>query len=390
MPGFVQAHALLTARLGSLDTALPDGTPIPDGTAHFLEHKMFATPEGDAFDLYDARGASANAFTTFTHTTYLFSSTHRFEENLDTLLTTLGSMDADEAGIAREQGIIGQEIAMYADDPGWQGTFRLLAALYHRHPVRRDIAGSPRSIARLDRPFLERVHAAYYGPRNLVLVVAGDVDPEEVRARAEAGLPAGGPPRRPRPPVAEPPGVRRAAVAVRLSVSRPHVLVGMKEPGPGPGLRLLRRQVESALVLDVLFGDGGLIEAPLHDEGLVDDTLAAGYECEADFAHAVVSAEVDAVAPFRRRLEEALAGAARRGLSEADVARARKRFLGLHVAVFNSPERVAHALLGSAIAGLAPGAALDALLAATPAALTRRLRAIVAAPRAWSVVAPRR
>ena len=144
MKGFSKSYALLATRFGSLDAQLPDGTALPVGLAHFLEHKMFATPDGDVFDLYAKRGASANAYTTFNHTAYLFSCTSRFEENLETLLSTLCAMHADAKSIAREKGIIGQEIAMYDDDASWRGYFGLLGALYRDHPIRLDPAGTDR------------------------------------------------------------------------------------------------------------------------------------------------------------------------------------------------------------------------------------------------------
>ncbi|MDA1194278.1 MAG: pitrilysin family protein, partial [Planctomycetota bacterium] len=180
MPGFRKAHAAVTTRYGSLDTHLPEGEVLPDGIAHFLEHKMFQTEAGDVFEAFEARGASANAYTTFTHTSYVFTSTSRLLENLDTLLDTMASITTTADGIEREKGIIGQELAMYLDDPGWQGYLQLLQALYRRHPVRIDIGGSAASIAPIEAGILQRVHKAYYAPAQLILTVAGDLDPDTV------------------------------------------------------------------------------------------------------------------------------------------------------------------------------------------------------------------
>jgi predicted Zn-dependent peptidase len=390
MPGFRQTHAMVTTRYGSLDTHLPDGSPLPEGIAHFLEHKMFQTEAGDVFDLYAARGASANAFTTFTHTSYLFAATSRFGENLDTLLETMASITTDAAGIAREKGIIGQELAMYDDDPGWRGYFNLLQALYRRHPVRLDIGGTAASIAPIDAPLLRRVHAAYYSPANLLLTVAGDVDPAAVRAAVDRRF---GPRRRGRrlrrARVAEPRAVARRERRTSLSVSRPHVLLGLKDrPGRGP-LGRIRRHVEGAMLMEVLFGDGGLVQAPLYEEGLVDDSLSAGFEAEDDYAFGLVAAEVDEVAPYRRRLRRALREAAAAGISEAGVERCRRRFLGRHLRVFNAPAAVDHWLLGLALADADPGAGLRALREASRPRLQRRLRAWVEGPQAWSILTPR-
>lgn len=389
MPGFTKAYGMVTTRFGSLDTTLPDGTPLPDGIAHFLEHKMFQTEQGDVFDLYAARGASANAFTTFTHTSYLFSCTNRFDENLRTLLETMSRIYADPVGIQREKGIIGQELAMYDDDPGWRGYFNLLQALYKRHPVRIDIGGTAASIAPIDAEILERTHAAYYGSRNLVLTVAGNVDAAETLALVDEVYGSGGTGRRNRRPAArEPRAVAARERAETLSISRPHVLAGFKDtPGRGPKGRV-RRRVQGAMLMELLFGDGGRIQAPLYEEGLVDNSLAGGYEAESDYAFALAAAEVDDVEPYRKRLTRALREAAREGLAADDVERCRRRFIGRHLRVFNAPEPSAHWMYGLAAEGARPGAGVEAVRSATVAGLDRRLRELVKAPRAWSILTP--
>lgn len=391
MPGFTRAYAVLATRFGSLDTRLPDGRELPIGLAHFLEHKMFETPEGDVFDLYAKRGASANAYTTFGHTAYLFSCTSRFEENLDTLLDTLRAMHAEEAGIEREKGIIGQEIAMYDDDAGWRGYFNLLSALYRDHPLKFDVAGTKETIAPIDRAVLEATHAAYYHPRNLVLVVAGDVDPAVVLAHASERLATdapGGTHRR--APVPEPDVPAAAERRQALSVSRPQVTLGIKDEPPGAtGRALLVREAVTDALLDMLFGDGGRIEARLRREGLVDDTFSANYQAEPDAAFASVSAEVDAEAPYRERLSAAIEEAHREGVLEAEVERARRRAVGGWIRTFNSPERVASLLLSLAVRGATIDDVRPAFDAVTADSVRARFDSLVKRPRAWSVVEPR-
>jgi predicted Zn-dependent peptidase len=390
MPGFSKSYAVLATRFGSLDSRLPDGTPLPDGLAHFFEHKMFEKAEGDVFDLYAARGASANAYTTFSHTAYLFSCSRDFDANLDTLLETLVSMDARPEGIEREKGIIGQEIAMYEDDASWRAFEDLLAALYRVHPVRIPVAGTKESIAPIDREVLERTHAAYYHPANLCLVAAGDVDPARVLARATAALD----PKRPgarnrRPRYDEPREPAREESVRAMPVVRHQVLLGIKdEPGGESPRERVRRETESSILLDALFGDGGLVEAPLHRAGLADETLSASYESEPDFSFAVVSAEVDDPAAYRERLLAALEAARRAGGGEEDVERARRRAIGGHLRAFNSPERVAGMLLGLHLADTTLADAVDALKAVDAAAVNRRLDALLRAPRAWSTIRP--
>jgi predicted Zn-dependent peptidase len=391
MPGFVKACAVLATRFGSLDTHLPDGREVPQGLAHFLEHKMFATPDGDVFDVYARRGASANAYTTWSHTAYHVTCSSRFPENLATLLGALGTMHADAAGIAREKGIIGQEIAMYDDDPGWRGQANLLSALYRDHPLRLDPAGTKETIAPIDRPLLLATHASYYHPANLVLVVAGDVDPEAVlEAASETLVPHGPSVRHRRAAVPEP----REPFAVErrqaLSVVRPQVTLGMKDEPPGAeGAALVRREVESELVVDVLFGDGGLVEAPLYREGVIDESFAGSFHAEPDAAFVSVSAEVDDERAYRERLERALDDASRRGIDEGSLERARRKALGALLRSGDGPERAAFMHLGLRLADASLDDVVSSLASATRERVNARMQALLEAPRAWSIVEPR-
>ena len=388
MPGFAGAYASVTARYGSVDTHLPDGRALPVGVAHFLEHQMFQSPAGDVFDQFAARGASANAYTTFTHTTYLFSCTSQFEANLQTLLDAVGSLETTPASVEREKGIIGQEIAMYVDDPDWRAYFNLLAALYRRHPCRHDIAGTDASIAPIDRALLQDLHAAFYAPANLVVTAAGDIDADDVFRRTQDTLTAPGRRLR-RPRVAEPRSVRRTTTRGNAAIQRSQVVLGLKDTPAGGGQALLRRRLTTRLVLDALFGDGGRIQAPLHEAGWADDSFGASYEAGPDAAFAAVGGETDDVRGFQRALGAALRQAANDGFTDAEVQRTRRKMLGSYLRIFNAPARVANWMMYATLDGLPLTATPEAVQAITRRAATHRLRALASAPRAWSVLDPR-
>ncbi len=389
MPGYRKAYAAVTTRFGSIDTQLPDGTPLPDGIAHFLEHKMFQTEAGDVFELYEARGASANAFTTYTHTTYLFASTDGFAENLDTLLETMAGITTTTEGIEREKGIIGQELAGYDDDPSWQAWIGLLQALYSRHPVRIDIGGTAETIAPIDAAILRRTHAAYYDAANLVLTVAGDVEPAAVLAAVDRAFGTGSAgARHGRAPAGEPAAVASAEVRRRMPVGRPHVWLGLKDDAVAdPGARV-RRRLHTAMLVRMLFGDGGLVQAPLYEAGRVDGSFGGGYEAEEDYAYAWVGAEVDAVDAFQDQLGAALEAAREAGIDAQRLERCRRQFLGRHLRVFNTPEGCASWMQGLALDDVEPGVVQAALQEATVEGMNARLRELLDAPRAWSILDP--
>ena len=178
MPGYSSVHAIYATSFGSIHRNFTlDGKEVvlPAGTAHFLEHKMCETPKGDSFSFYAKTGASANAFTSYDRTCYLFSATQKIDENLDILLGMVGKPWFTKATIAKEQGIIGQEIKMYDDSPDWRLLNALFRCLYADHPLRDDIAGTVESIAELTPQMLYNCTKAFYAPSNMVLSVAGKI-----------------------------------------------------------------------------------------------------------------------------------------------------------------------------------------------------------------------
>ena len=171
---FNSSYALIGTHFGSINSKfIHNGkkVTVPDGTAHYLEHKLFESEEGDAFTLYAKTGASANAYTSFDVTCYLFSCTDKFDESLEILFDLIQSPYFTPETVAKEQGIIGQEIKMYQDSPEWKVTMNLLQALYHNHPINIDIAGTVETIAEITPEILYECYNSYYNLNNMVLCI---------------------------------------------------------------------------------------------------------------------------------------------------------------------------------------------------------------------------
>ena len=280
MPGYSSVHAIYATAFGSIHRDfLLDGKPVslPAGTAHFLEHKMCETPQGDSFSFYAKTGASANAFTSYDRTCYLFSATQKIDENLDILLGLVGKPWFTRATIAKEQGIIGQEIKMYDDSPDWRLLNALFRCLYSSHPLRDDIAGTVDSIARLTPQLLYSCTRAFYAPSNMVLSVAGKITMEQaVDACRRNGL------YRKRAPhtvewdiPAETGPIPRREARLTMPVNKPCFGVGYREPVPDSG------DLKRRLLLDML-GDlvaGGLtgLYRRLYDGGLVNPEFSGDF-----------------------------------------------------------------------------------------------------------------
>ncbi len=182
--GYNSAYAIIGTKYGSVNTCFSlDGgekITVPDGIAHYLEHKLFESEDGDAFARYAKTGASANAYTSFEKTCYLFSCTDKFDESFEILLDFVQSPYFTAETVAKEQGIIGQEIKMYDDSPDWRVMFNMLEKMYHNHPVKIDIAGTVESIAEITAEKLYQCYNTFYNLNNMALCVAGNVTVDQV------------------------------------------------------------------------------------------------------------------------------------------------------------------------------------------------------------------
>lgn len=278
--GFSKKFAFFATDYGSIDTKfMLDGKEYtsPDGVAHYLEHKMFDMPEGNAMQEFSARGASPNAFTSYNMTAYYFSCTTDFEENLKTLLSFVSTGYFTEESVEKERGIIAQEIKMYEDSPGSQVDENLFAAMYHYHPLRVNIAGTVESIQSITAETLQACHRAFYDPSNMVLCVAGDVELDTVKRMALELLPKekGGVSGRNYGPT-EPSTPKEQFVSREMEVSMPMFSIAFKCPEIPKGTERFRQEVLGDLASEVLCGESSSLYLKMYEEGLIDSGFSVG------------------------------------------------------------------------------------------------------------------
>lgn len=299
-PQYSSSYAIFGTKYGSIDTKFSkddgDEVCVPEGIAHFLEHKLFESEDGDAFSKYAKTGASANAFTSFDRTCYLFSCSDKFYENLDILLNFVQSPYFTEATVQKEQGIIGQEIRMYDDSPGWRVMFNMLEAMYHCHPVRIDIAGTVESIAEINAELLYKCYETFYNPANMFICIAGNVDTERVLNQIEKSIKNKKPVEITRGAFNEPDCVVSNYVEQKLAVSMPMFCLGFKQKIASP-YRRLKSKVCVNLLLDIICGDASPLYARLMNEGLINDD----FDCEYFYGngYAAVIFEGESYSPER-------------------------------------------------------------------------------------------
>jgi len=277
-----KSYAFFAANYGGMDMRfkLDDAwQTTPAGVAHFLEHKLFDTKDGNALQDLAANGASPNAFTSSAITGYYFECTERFEENLRILLSFVSVPWFTRESVDKEQGIIGQEISMIEDDPNWQVFMNLLGAIYQTHPIRVSVAGTHKSISHITAETLYTCHKAFYDPANMVLCVAGNVDPQLVEDLAQEILPKTGKGEIPRDyGAAEQEAAAESTRSVEMEVSTPIFQLGCKADVPPKGEQRLRQKLIGGLVCESLLGTSSPLYARLYAGGLINSSFSYGYE----------------------------------------------------------------------------------------------------------------
>ena len=342
-------YALFGTRFGSIDNHFTlDGREmtLPDGIAHFLEHKMFENEDGtDTFERYAATGADANAYTTFERTCYLFSATDKVYESLEILLDFVTHPYFTKETVAKEQGIIGQEIRMYDDNPGWQLYFGMLTALYHNNTVRIDTAGTAETIAVLTPELLTETYRAFYDLHNMALVVCGNATPEEVERVCDKVLRETKAPEVTRIYPDEPKAVKTAYIEKKMEVAMPMFSVGIKDNDLCDGRALARKEAEYEILLTLLFGRSSPFYTRLYESGLIDSGFAAEYEGTPTFAHCVISGTSKEPKKVYEEIRAEIKKYKEEGIDRAAFERVKRASFAGSLRDFNSTEEIADSFL---------------------------------------------
>ncbi len=312
-PEFQKSCAYFVTHFGSIDNCFiplneKEYQTVPDGVAHFLEHKMFEQPDGEnVFESFSKYGASANAFTSSDITAYYFWCTNSFEENLKILLHYVQTPYFTDENVAKEQGIIGQEIRMYDDDPNWRAYFNMLGCLYHNHPVKVDIAGTIESIANITKDTLYTCYHTFYHPSNMALCIVSNQDVKQVKKVIDEMLlcmDAVEPVARKYPK--EPNTVYRSYQEAALSVAKPLFYIGFKDNERLSGKQLLKHKLCCKIALDLLLGKSSNLYYELYDRGLISSSFSYTYTAGLEFAYTEIAGESENPKEVAERIKHAL------------------------------------------------------------------------------------
>ncbi|WP_245537520.1 EF-P 5-aminopentanol modification-associated protein YfmH [Salinicoccus carnicancri] len=348
--GYSKKFATYTTKYGSMDDFFRvDGSEfmVPDGIAHFLEHKMFEKEDGDVFNLFSKHGANANAFTSYDRTSYLFSTTEDFIKNLDLLMNMVEQPYFTDETVAREVGIINEEIKMYQDNPGYRLYFETLNQMYHELPVKTDIAGTLESISEITKEHLFKCHSTFYHPSNMVMILVGDLDAEALISHIEDHQESRGITHIPsieRLLPAEPADIAMKHKVLEMDVQDTKVMIGFKKrQNLADASDRLLRDLSMMFALDMVFGEQSPYYYELMDAGLIDDSFSFSHIEEKSFAHTLLTSTTEEPEKLAERVSEIISEvSAGEFFTEEKLSNQKREVLGDYLSSLNSPEYIAN------------------------------------------------
>lgn len=350
-PGFQKTFVTYTTQFGSLDSRFKplgkeDFVTVPDGVAHFLEHKLFEKEEEDLFTAFAEENAQANAFTSFDRTSYLFSATDHLENNIKRLLTMVETPYFTKETVDKEKGIIAEEIKMYQEQPGYKLMFNTLRAMYEKHPIRVDIAGSVESIYDITKDDLYLCYETFYHPSNMVLFVVGDVEPQyivDIVEEHENHRDKTNQPKIERALIDEPKSVNQHVVSEEMKLQSPKLMLGFKnQPLDESPEKYVQRDLEMTFFYELIFGEETEFYQELLNDDLIDETFGYQFVLEPTYSFSIITSATNYPDQLKQLLIKQLKDN-KGNLTDVEAFDLlKKQFIGEFISSLNSPEYIAN------------------------------------------------
>jgi predicted Zn-dependent peptidase len=349
-PGYYKKFAMFSVNYGSIDSKFivpgeTTVTEVPDGVAHFLEHKLFEQKDRSVMDVYVEMGASPNAFTTYDRTCYYFTCTEEFDKCFELLLNYVLNPYLTDEGVEKEKGIIGQEIRMYQDNPDWEVTVGLLNSLYYNNPVKKNIAGSVESISNIDKEILYKCHKTFYHPSNMVVTVVGDVDESRIIELVGKNIPEEKQGVIERIIEKEPRSIATGMSRKHMHVSAPAFQIGFKDNNAVlTGTNKMDHEIDCKIVNSLLFSSSSALYEELYNKGLIDSSFYYDYELSNSFAFSVLGGESPDPNKVMELICKYIENVSKTGFDMKAFERVRNSGAGKFLKHFNSPEYIGRLL----------------------------------------------
>lgn len=354
----LKKYVIWGTNFGSIDNKFiapedENETLIPDGVAHFLEHKLFEQENGtNSLDVLSALGVDANAYTTNDHTAYLFEATDNFYEALDELMNYVQNPYFTDQNVEKEKGIISQEINMYDDQPSWQVYMNAMKLMYKENPINIDIAGSVESISKIDKEILYKSYNTFYNLSNMALVVCGDFVPEDILQEIKNRITkkdAQGEIKRIYPQEQE--EIVEKEKIVQMEVNNPIYAIGFKDKLPNKE-NILKKHIAIEIILYMLLGKSSKLYKELYENGDIMSQPDLDYECSKQYAHILISGQANNPQNVVKGLTNKIEEFKKSGLNEEDFERVKKKIYGDYVSEYNNVGSIARMFLSDYFKGI--------------------------------------
>ncbi len=325
-------------------------TTVPNGVAHFLEHKLFEQENGtNSLDVLTALGVDANAYTTNDHTAYLFECTDHFYEAMDELMDYVQHPYFTDENVEKEKGIIGQEIMMYDDYPEWRVYLNAMQAMYHNNPVKIDIVGTIETISKIDKEILYKCYNTFYNPSNMTMVLCGDFEPEAVLEEVKRRLidtKASGEIKREYPE--EPEEIVQERIEQKLEVSQPLYTIGIKDTTKTD----VKKHIAIEILLNLIIGRSSELYKELYDEGIIYAQPSLEYEFTEIYAHILITGQSNEPEKVYQKFKEKVNQLKAEGICQEDFERMKKMIYGGYVKEYNDVADIARMFLADHFKGI--------------------------------------
>ena len=328
-------------------------TEVPKGVAHFLEHKMFEQENGrNSLDVLSSLGVNANAYTTNTHTAFLYECTDNFYEALDEFMDYVQHPYFTDENVEKEKGIIGQEIMMYDDYPEWKVYLNALEAMYHNNPVKLDITGTIETISHIDKEILYKCYNTFYNPSNMCLVVCGDFVPEEILKEIEKRLinkNSSGEIKRIYEEEDE--SIVKPNIEVKMDVSIPLFTMGIKCK-PANQTQKVKKDIAISILLNMIIGESSTLYQDLYKSGILLNSPSYEFNFTNEYAHILISGSSRNPQEFYNKLNEEIKNLKTNGLDKENFERIKKKLYGEYIKEYNDVSDIARMFLNDFMNGI--------------------------------------
>ena len=331
-------------------------TTVPNGVAHFLEHKLFEQENGtNSLDVLTALGVDANAYTTNDHTAYLFQSTDNFYEAMDEFMNYVQHPYFTDENVEKEKGIIGQEIMMYDDYPDWRVYINTLNAMYYENPIKIDITGTIETVNKIDKEILYKCYNTFYNPSNMLLVICGDFEPEKIIEEVKKRLidkKQAGEIKRIYPDEKE--EIVQEKIEQKLSLSEPLYMIGIKDKpnDTASSEEKVKKHIAIQALLNLIFGRSSILYQRLYNEGSIYGLPSLDYEFGKTYSHILITGQSNNPEKVFQEFKKEVENFKNNGINKEDLERIKKMMYGDYVREYDDVADIARNILSDYFKGI--------------------------------------